>query len=216
MRGLTIAAAVLVLAAGEGGAQSGCTTRYRFIAGGHMSTISLKASQDPDPSSGLGAGLILGYGFTPRLGIFITATRGVLDREPATVIKKPVIEHYDLGLVYRFVSCESVVVPFLVVALNDPYITTTVTITDSSGITRKGKQYVTSTIGLPAIGAGVDIHMSPRWASSVGFLYYRGRINERWVGDKEVAMTTPYNASGFRVDLGFKAFLRPAGQRKQK
>ena len=146
--------------------------------------------------SGVGVGLIVGYGFTP-----VWALYGNLSGANMTTTDGSGnfgLGHFDVGMRAHFLTGAHVVVPFVQAGLSGRAETQTFT-------TRTGQHDFAAGGAGVEFGGGLNVHVRPALAISAGVTWSVGNFSDYTV-DKQTVPGTAVNATSARVHVGIVWF----------
>lgn len=192
--------AALLLSAAPLAAQSPAASSIRgFSLGAHLNASSITVDEDlyEVEDGGGGFALQVGYGFTPRVAMFLEGTAAALESDVA-------LAHVDFGLRYAFTSPTRRWVPFLEVALTGRAIAQEDVVVEGEtvNVSRSG--------GGLTLGAGLQYYMTPKWAIGAGLKLTGGELSEYTV-DNVTIRDLDIDASSTRFNVGVTWY--PAGGR---
>ena len=166
-----------------------------FVGGALEGNRSLTVDFLPDVRSGGGAGVLIGYGFTPQWSLYsqFDVTRIATSDDPN---HRTVFALLDLGTRIHFRTGPNVVVPFIEVG-----------VTGQVDFDRAG-DIVSSRSGSGlSVGGGFNAHFNPAWAFSTAMTWTFGNFNSFKV-DKQTVDHDPVEVTTGRIHLGLVWFPR--------
>ena len=180
----TIAATLtaLVLSAAPIDAQAPAASSTKgFFLGAHLngSSVTIDESDFEEESNGGGLGIQLGYGFTPRIALFIDGTAAQLEDEVG-------FGHFDLGVRYAFTSPTRRWVPSIEAAF-----TSRALMKDDAEIEGEVVDLEVLGSGL-TLGFGLQYYTAPGWAIGAGLKFTGGEFTDVKVDNVTV--------EGFEID----------------
>jgi len=141
--------------------------------------------------SGGGAGLTLGYGFSPRWSMYSEFSGANINADGGGTYQ---LGHVDLGARVHFRTGPNVIVPFLQFGITGRGIKQTVNGLDDTGIG-----------GGFSLGGGLNAHFTPKVALSGAVMWTAGRFDSFTVDGQSVSGGA-FNATSARVHLGLLWF----------
>lgn len=189
----TIAAlygAVLLSAAPLAAQMPAASSTKGFFIGAHLtgSSVTVEADGEDEEQSGGGAGLQLGYGFTPRLALFIDGTGTVLEDDVG-------FGHVDFGVRYSFTSPTRRWVPSIEVALTGR------ALTQEDADFGGGTGDVTLSGGGVTFGVGLQYYTAPKWAIGAA-LKVTGGDFDNYTVDNVTISGLDIDATSTRFNIG--------------
>lgn len=137
--------------------------------------------------NGGGAGLTLGYGFSPRWSMYSEFSGANINADGGGTYQ---LGHVDLGARVHFRTGPNMLVPFLQFGITGRGIAQTVNGVDATGIG-----------GGFTLGGGMNAHFSPKVALSGAVSWTAGRFDS-FTSDGQSVPGTAFNATSARVHLG--------------
>jgi opacity protein-like surface antigen len=205
-----IAAAALALLAGAlpAAAQSPAPAGPRsntqgFMVGAHLSGTSL-SFEGEDSETGGGAGLALGYGFSPRWMLIANLDLAKVDVGDPEIGGSYGLGHFDLGVRYSFANPARSYVPWL---------SASVGARTASGEVEDGADTFDVSLSGASFtgGAGVQFHFTPKVALDLGLLVSGGKFSTLKIDDTSLDIDDASNSTSARLNIGIKFF--PQGPR---
>ena len=184
--------AALVLSATPLAGQSPAASSTRgFFLGAHLNASSVTVD-DPDfevdEEGGGGAGLLLGYGFTPRLALFLEGTAAEIESDVG-------LGHFDIGLRYAFTSPTRRWVPSLEVALTGRAI-----VQEDAEVEGQTADVSLTGAGF-TLGAGLQYYMTPKWAIGAAAKWTGGEFSDFTVDNVTIG-DLDIDATSTRLNVG--------------
>lgn len=180
-------------------APAGRSNTAGFMAGLHLNGSAL-AYEGGSTESGGGLGLVLGYGFSPKLQLYLNVDAANVDIADSDIGGSYTLGHGDLGLRYSFANPARAWVPYLTAAFtsriasadidNNLLSTTEVSISGPAG----------------TVGGGLQYFFSERLALDVGLLFSAGKFNTVKIGSISVDVDDADNSNSTRFNIGLKFY----------
>jgi hypothetical protein len=198
-RSFTISVASIAL-----GAAPVAAVRGQTITKSHSSGVFLSLGFEDDAISteqsgggttvderGTGAGLVLGYGFSPRWSMFLGASSAVMNSHGDN---RYALAHFDVAARVHFRTGPNIVVPFVQFGLSG--------FGEAQRVTDVTGTYdVASNGGGVALGAGLNTHFNPRFALSTSLTISGGSFTNYTVDGRRQSLPA-VNATSSRLHLG--------------
>jgi opacity protein-like surface antigen len=165
-----------------------------FFLGGHLNGSSVTADDlSDDARSGGGAGLQLGWGFTPRLALFTELTVASLDDEEGGTVG---FGHFDIGVRYAFTGPTRRFVPSIEAAITGRALAQ-----DDSDLGDGQTGDVSLTGAGFTIGGGVQYYVRPTLALGAAIKWTGGKFTTAEVDDVEIE-DLDIDATSARFNIG--------------
>lgn len=165
-----------------------------FIGGGiegtSISTDVAGTTATTTTESGTGAGLVIGYGFSPMWAIYGQASGANI----SAVGGSYGLGHFDVGARVHFRTGPNVVVPFVQFGISGRAVSEDFT-------DRTGTHTITASGAGLAIGGGLNAHFTPAFAFSASIALSLGNFTNFTVSNIAVA-SDAINATSARVQVG--------------
>jgi hypothetical protein len=149
--------------------------------------------------SGAGAGLTVGYGFSPRWSMYVHGSSAKMDAANGSTYS---LGHFDVGARVHFRTGPNAIVPFIQFGLSGRG--EAQTITDATGT-----YDVAASGGGVALGAGINAHFNPRFAATAALAISGGSFTSYTVRGQEQNFSA-VDATSTRLHLGLTWF--PGGK----
>jgi hypothetical protein len=164
-----------------------------FLGGGFEGASSVVWGDPTVEESGGGAGLTLGYGFSPHWSLYAQANASQITSAGGGEYS---LAHFDFGTRIHFRAGPHRIVPFLQIAL-----TGRAAVDEVNGSTQ------TSSGGGISLGTGLNVHFTPAVAFSVAPTWTLGVFDTFKVGDQTIEGSSLV-AGTTRVQFGLVWFPR--------
>lgn len=165
-----------------------------FFLGGHLNGSSVTADDlSEDARSGGGAGLHLGWGFTPRLALFSELTVASLDDEEGGTVG---FGHFDIGVRYAFTSPTRRLVPSIEAAITGRSLAQ-----DDSDLGDGTTGDVSLSGAGFTIGGGVQYYVRPTVALGAAIKWTGGKFSKAEVDGTEID-DLDIDATSARFNIG--------------
>jgi opacity protein-like surface antigen len=158
-----------------------------FFIGAHLngSSVTIDEPEFEDEASGGGLGIQLGYGFTPRIAVFIDGTAAQLEDEVG-------FGHFDLGVRYSFTGPTRRWVPSIEAAF-----TSRALMKDDAEV--EGEIVDLEVLGSGfTIGFGIQYYTAPSWAIGAGLKFTGGEFTDVKIDNVTI--------EGFEIDASSTRF----------
>lgn len=167
-------------------------SRGLTIGGGLLgSSISTNISETTVSESGGGLNLEVGYGFSPKLSIFLAGYGSTIDADPEYTLSQ-----VDLGIRYMFRDTDKQARPYLEGALAGRQFRADL-VDDEDAVTIKASS------GGVSVGGGVQIFFSPRFALDLGLNYSVGTFSD-WEANGVAFPFRDVDATSTNVRVGVR------------
>jgi len=170
----------------------------KFFVGAGLEGTGLVTAQPSSASvteSGVGVGLIVGYGFTPTWAVYGDLSGANMSALDGSTFG---LGHFDVGVRAHFLTGAHVVVPFVQAGLSAKGEAATFT-------NRTGSHDLTASGMGVGFGGGLNIHVRPALAISAGATWSVGDFTNYTV-DKQIVPGTSLSATSARVHVGIVWF----------
>jgi opacity protein-like surface antigen len=154
------------------------------------------ASEVLKTKTGFGAGLQLGYGFTPMFMLFAAIDAAQQDIDDPEATGDFVLAHFDIGGRLSFARATSPLAPYIELALMGRALAATVTDPELGG-----EADVAFSGGGFAVGAGIQYSFSPKVALDVGARVGFGKFGTLEI-DKQEQDLDVKNSMSTRINVG--------------
>jgi hypothetical protein len=193
-----VAAAVLLVSAGEATGQRVKSRTQGLVLGAHLEGSSLVV-EDSDRSNGGGGGAIVGWALGNGLGAFVQFDRTNVDvRNQPDVGGSWTISHLDIGARYHFANPARTAVPYVQAA----YTLNRVTIEEIAVVSPTPTDELDLTGDALTVGGGVMLHVMPAFAFEFGLLFGFGSFNEAEFDGEPVENLPKIDLQSSRFNLG--------------
>lgn len=184
-------------------AQTARSNTRGIMFGAHLNGSALTYEKQ-DTESGGGAGITMGWGFTPKLQVFLNVDAAKVDikvspgngQDPdIDVGESYALVHGDIGLRYSFANPSRAFVPYVSAAFSTRAATAEVLGEDVS-------------ISGPAftVGGGIQYFFTEKLALDAGLLFSTGKFDTVKIGNVTIDGIDSETSNTTRVNIGVKFF----------
>jgi hypothetical protein len=166
-----------------------------FFVGGLYEGTGAVFGDDSDADSGVGAGLLLGYGFSRSAALYFQLSGASMEDQTGTIDNYG-LGHFDIGARFHFLAPRKRVVPYVNVGLSSRAIQSDV---GTARVKANG-------LGV-AFGGGVDIHFTPAVAFVGGVTWSAGTLGNITVNGSSAGLDSDRLTTA-RIELGVVWFVR--------
>ena len=167
--------------------QKSYSSKFFVGVGAEGNAIAAGPSGTTTPESGRGAGLLLGYGFSPRWALYGVISAASINGERSGTYS---LAHVDIGTRVHFLAGTSRVVPFIQFGVSGRAESETI-----------GTRTFTASGPGVAFGGGLNVHFIPAFALSAGVTWSVGDFSNYQVNNQNVSLDA-VSATSARVHLG--------------
>ncbi len=178
---------------------SGRSNTGGFMIGGHLNGSAL-SFEGADTESGGGLGIAIGYGFTPKLMLYLNVDAAKVDIADTQIGGSYALGHGDLGIRYTFANSARAWVPYLNAAFTSRVASADVdnSLTSTTEVSISGPAV--------SVGGGVQYFFSERLALDAGLIFSGGKFSTIKVGSISVDVDDAESSNSTRFNIGLKFY----------